>query len=135
MITHKQSAVIPYRINSGKPEILLITSMKKKNWIIPKGFVEPGMTAQESAKKEAYEEAGIKGIVQSKALGIYNQKKWGGDCRIEVYEMLVDKALKSWPEKDLRKRKWFSIKEVINRIKNKDLKDIIIIFQEKFQET
>ncbi len=129
MPIHKQSAVIPFRFKSGKPEILLITSLNKQNWIIPKGFVEDGLSALESAQKEAFEEAGVNGLVQSNLLGIYHQKKWGGNCRIQVYAMLVENVYDTWPEKELRKRKWFSVKDGINQIKNRDLKSIIKSFQ------
>ncbi|MEJ2103143.1 MAG: hypothetical protein P8X47_01050 [Ignavibacteriaceae bacterium] len=35
-----QSGVIPYRRKNGTLEILLVTTIRKKNWIIPKGFIE-----------------------------------------------------------------------------------------------
>ena len=60
---YRQSAVIPYRltqqIETGPPsvEVLLITSRKRKRWVIPKGIVEPKLSPLESALKEAYEEA------------------------------------------------------------------------------
>jgi 8-oxo-dGTP pyrophosphatase MutT (NUDIX family) len=55
--------VIPYRIRDGKIEVMLITSSTRKRWIIPKGMIEPDMTPQDSAAKEAWEEAGIIGQV------------------------------------------------------------------------
>ena len=58
-VNFSQSAVIPYRISKKGLEILLITSLKKKNWIVPKGYIEFNLTPFESAKKEAYEEAGV----------------------------------------------------------------------------
>ena len=51
--------MIPYRIKGKKKvEVLLITSVKRKRWIIPKGYVEFNLSPFESAKKEAFEEAG-----------------------------------------------------------------------------
>ncbi len=132
MIVHRQSAVIPYRFKSGKLEILLISSLKKKNWIIPKGFVEDGISAQESAEKEAFEEAGVKGIVQSNLFGTYYQKKWGGNCQIEVYAMSVSQELDLWPEKELRERKWVTVKKAVDLIYDKDLKQIVKKFQQSF---
>jgi ADP-ribose pyrophosphatase YjhB (NUDIX family) len=128
-----QSAVIPYRFRSGELEILLITSLKKKNWIIPKGFVENEMTPQESAEKEAFEEAGVDGRINSDPLDVYFQEKWGGNCRIEVYSMPVESEYDTWPEKDLRDRKWFPVKKAVIQIRNDDLKEIIKRFQKLFQ--
>ena len=124
-----QSGVIPYRFISGKLEILLITSLKKKNWIIPKGIVEEDMRPQVSAAKEALEEAGIEGAIQPDPLGVYYQKKWGSNCRIEIYSMKVEQEFDKWLEMDLRERRWFTVKKAIIQIKNENLKRIIKKFQ------
>ena len=47
-----QSGVIPYRWRDGRLEVLLITSMRSGDWIVPKGLIEPDMTAHDSAAKE-----------------------------------------------------------------------------------
>ena len=61
-VNFSQSAVIPYRLSKNGLEILLITSLKRKHWIVPKGYIEFNLTPFESAKKEAYEEAGVLGF-------------------------------------------------------------------------
>ena len=48
-----QSGVIPYRVREGQVEVLVITSSDGLRWVVPKGLVEPGMTAADSAAKEA----------------------------------------------------------------------------------
>lgn len=121
---YNQSAVIPFRIKSKGVEILLITSRKKKKWIIPKGIVEPDLLPGESAAKEAIEEAGIKGKVSEELLGEYKQEKWGGICNIKVYSMEVILQLEKWAE-DFRRRKWVSIEEALVIIDNHDLKSIL----------
>jgi 8-oxo-dGTP pyrophosphatase MutT (NUDIX family) len=70
-----KSAVIPYRLNNGKLEILLVTSIKKKNWIVPKGYIEFNLTPFESAKKEAYEEAGVVGSNETVEVGQFINEK------------------------------------------------------------
>ena len=69
------SCVIPYRISNGSIELLLITSIKKQKWIFPKGFIEFNLSAFESAKKEAYEEAGVIGENETVELGSFELKK------------------------------------------------------------
>jgi 8-oxo-dGTP pyrophosphatase MutT (NUDIX family) len=122
-----KSCVIPYRINKGDIELLLITSIKKKSWIFPKGFIEFNLTAFESAKKEAYEEAGVIGENETVELGSFILKKKNGTSLIKVFSMEVTKELKEYPEQNLRKRKWFSFKDTLEIIDNSDLK----IFVEK----
>ena len=70
-----QSGVIPYRKKNGKTEVLLVTSIRRKKWIIPKGFIEYHMSPFQSAKKEAFEEAGVKGSNTTKILGSYKVRK------------------------------------------------------------
>lgn len=129
---YKQSAVIPYKESKGKIEILLITSRSKKNWIIPKGIVEIGMSPDESASKEAYEEAGVKGLVGSTLIGIYDYEKWGGTCKVKVFPMLVEETLTKWPESDFRTRKWFPIKKAIKSVKKEKLSKILTEFKENY---
>ena len=132
----EQSAVIPYRRRKGKAEVLLVTSLDTGRWVLPKGGVEPGMTARKSAEKEAYEEAGIEGVVSKQSLGQYryakSERKSGGLCRVEVFSMEVSKELDDWPEKDKRTRSWMSIKDAADSVAEKKLRKIISQFAVAF---
>ena len=112
----KQSAIIPYSIKDDELLILLITSIRKKKWIVPKGFIEFNLSAFESAKKEAFEEAGVIGTNETIELGSFTIKKYGGRTNIVVYSMEVEKFKDDYPEKNLRKRKWYTVEEAIETI-------------------
>jgi 8-oxo-dGTP pyrophosphatase MutT (NUDIX family) len=120
-----QSAVVPYRLTENSVEILLITSLKKKKWIIPKGYVEYSLTPFESAKKEAYEEAGITGSNETEQIGEYVVENKFSKKLVLVYLMRVIALNEDYPEKHLRKRKWFSIDEAIQTVDNEAIKKII----------
>jgi 8-oxo-dGTP pyrophosphatase MutT (NUDIX family) len=117
--------VIPYRKKDGELQILLITSIRKKKWIIPKGFIEFNLSAFESAKKEAYEEAGIIGANETIELGNFKIDKYGGDVLIKVYSMEVVEEHQDYSEKNLRKRKWFSLDEAIKKIETPEIANMI----------
>jgi 8-oxo-dGTP pyrophosphatase MutT (NUDIX family) len=72
--------VIAHRSGSDGPEILLVTSRSAGRWIIPKGNIEPELTARESAAMEAYEEGGVKGHVHPTPVGMYEhgdeKRRW-----------------------------------------------------------
>ena len=123
---YSQSAVIPYRIKDGNMQIMLIGSSKRNHWVVPKGIHEPGMSAQKSAAREAYEEAGIRGDVSKPMLGKYVYSKWGADCTVEVYTMQVSEVLpdSAWEETH-RGRKWVSVEEALGLIKEQSMRPMI----------
>lgn len=86
---YRQSAVIPFRKHNGELQVLLITSRKKKRWIVPKGIKEPDLSPQQSAAQEAWEEAGVAGPVLNTSVGTFEYRKWGGVCTVEVFAMRV----------------------------------------------
>ncbi|MEO5367022.1 MAG: NUDIX hydrolase [Magnetococcus sp. WYHC-3] len=100
-----QSAVIPFRGRGKNLEVMLITSRGGRKWLVPKGVVEPGMTPQDSAAKEAMEEAGIHGRVLPLSFGCFTYAKWGGVCRVEVFPLRVESVRDEWSE-PYRKRVW-----------------------------
>jgi len=120
-----QSGVIPYRRKNGKTEVLLVTSIRKKNWIVPKGFIEYHLSPFQSAKKEAFEEAGIKGNNTTKILGSYTVRKNGSELLTKIYSMKVTRVFKDYPEKNLRKRKWYSVYDAAKKVEIDELATII----------
>jgi 8-oxo-dGTP pyrophosphatase MutT (NUDIX family) len=120
-----QSGVIPYRKTKDGLEVLLITSLKKKKWVIPKGFIEFNLTPFESAKKEAYEEAGILGTNETIELGYFGNQKSIGICHVKVFAMEVIEMLEEYPEKIRRSRKWFNLMEASSVVEVKEISDMI----------
>ena len=121
---YTQSAVIPYRQRNGDIQVLLISSRKKRRWVIPKGVKEPEFTPRDSAAKEALEEAGIEGSVSGRPIGTYRYRKWAGTCTVQVFVMAVDKVHKTWDE-SYRDREWVSLDTAIARIEEDRLKDLL----------
>jgi phosphohistidine phosphatase len=115
---YRQSSVIPWRLQDGKPEIMVILSSKKKHWVVPKGIKEPGLTPQESAAEEALEEAGVEGVVGVEALGAYVYEKWGAATTCHVYPMEVTRELahEEWEESH-RERTWVRPDQAVAQLK------------------
>jgi phosphohistidine phosphatase len=119
---YRQTGVIPYRVNDGNLEILLVMSNKRRHWILPKGIIDPQFSPQEAAAKEALEEAGVEGQVGEQSLGSYQYEKWGGECSVEVFPMAVEQELseEAWQEHH-RGREWMSPKQAGKRLKQPEL--------------
>lgn len=121
----KQSGVIPYRIRDGKVEVLLITNRKRQSWVIPKGGVCKGMSLCDSAIKEAWEEAGVIGEVNSQKIGAYKYRKRGNIYRVHLFWLPVEKVFEDWPEARKRERIWLDINLAAIIVKENSLKKIL----------
>jgi 8-oxo-dGTP pyrophosphatase MutT (NUDIX family) len=116
-----QAAAIP--IKEG--HVCLVTSRSGKRWVIPKGCLEPGKTAGEIALQEAWEEAGLAGILQGQPVGSYLYEKYGMTHHVTVFIIQVTQAADNWPERSVRDRDWVTPSQAIDRIDDRGLREII----------
>jgi 8-oxo-dGTP pyrophosphatase MutT (NUDIX family) len=125
----KQVAALPYRQHGRGLQVLLITSRETRRWVIPKGWPMKGKKDWNAAATEAFEEAGIKGEIGHKTIGLYHyvKRRPAGDleCEVVVYPMEVKKLLDKWPEKSERERKWFNAAKAAKLVDEEGLKAII----------
>ncbi|UYO00741.1 MAG: NUDIX hydrolase [Devosia sp.] len=112
--TLRQAGAIPYAIVEGRLAILLVTSRRSGKWIFPKGAVESGMTAWESAALEAIEEAGVSGEIDPNAVGSY-RASIGNDgvtlVDVDLFPLKVTQQHDSWLEQNERMRHWVTLSE------------------------
>jgi len=57
MITHAGGVI--YRTRDAVHEIVIVTSSSGIGWVLPKGVIDPGETAEEAALREVEEEAAL----------------------------------------------------------------------------
>jgi 8-oxo-dGTP pyrophosphatase MutT (NUDIX family) len=125
----RQSGVIPYRLEPDGPKVLLITSRKTRRWVIPKGNIAAGESARMAAEREAYEEAGVRGIVDDIPLGAYEYEKvtMCGTARltiVKVFALHLSKTEKKWPEKAERDGEWITPLEAARRVQEPGLGEL-----------
>lgn len=131
----KQVAALPYRIEAdGRCLILLVTSRDTGRWIIPKGNPIHGLAPYLAAAREAYEEAGLIGHPESRAIGSfrYNKRKKSGAIRealVEVFPLPVATQLEVWPEKHERETRWFACAEAAALVAEPELSELIRAFR------
>jgi 8-oxo-dGTP pyrophosphatase MutT (NUDIX family) len=110
----RQAGALPYSLIDGRLTILLITSRRTGRWIFPKGAVEPGFSAAESAAQEALEEAGVTGQIENAPIGSYRTGA-GSDgsllVDVDIFPMRVEHQLDVWKEMDQRLRHWAVLPE------------------------
>lgn len=129
----RQVAALPWRGEGPALKILLVSSRETRRWVIPKGWPMRGRADPAAAAQEAYEEAGLDGIVGTKALGDYRYLKRlkSGVARlvtVDVYSLQVTGEHATWPEKGQRTLQWMSPVEAASSVQEPDLRALIATF-------
>jgi 8-oxo-dGTP pyrophosphatase MutT (NUDIX family) len=117
----RQAAAIP--LHEGR--VCMVTSSRGHRWVIPKGMIDPGETAGETALKESWEEAGIAGSLRAEPVGSYVYEKYGSLCHVTVFVMHVTQVHEHWPESDRRSREFVELSAALDRIEEEGLRDIL----------
>lgn len=128
-----QAGAVPYRRNAQTLDILLICTSSGRHWTIPKGIVDPGFSAVQTALNEAYEEAGIEGELALPPIGAYRFEKWGCIWKVTLYAMTVSRMLEHWPEDLTRRRIWIDYRQAAARVKHAGLKQVLLKLPERLQ--
>jgi 8-oxo-dGTP pyrophosphatase MutT (NUDIX family) len=105
---------------------LLITSRRRKRWIIPRGWPVHGMSFTATAAREAEEESGILGATGDEAIGAYHYKERTGagyraPCEVLVYPLQATHQNIVWPEKTERKIQCRDLETTGSLVKHEDL--------------
>ena len=135
----KQVAALCWRTSQkhgSAVEVLLITSLNSKRWILPKGWPEPELGPAENAAREAFEEAGVMGKIGAQPIGSYHylkEKKDGGGmpCSVDVFTLAVTKQLDDWPEKNVRELHWCPIEQAIAKVAEPGLRQLLKAFRKQ----
>ena len=130
----RQYGVLAYDVaEDGEPRFLLITSRNTKRWIIPRGNPIPGLSPAQSAAQEAYEEAGLTGLVSPNEIGAYRYTKRRGNgsstlANVHVFALRTTVQSGRWPERHQRDWKWFTRDEAAAAVEEPGLKELITAF-------
>lgn len=118
-----RSGTVPYLFDeNGTLWILLVTPAGGGRWIFPKGNLEKHMTSRESAVKEAYEEAGVRGRCADFLLGV---QRFAEKQFVEFYPLQISGILENWEEAGRRSRLFFSVEDARKELKDPEAAAIL----------
>ena len=131
-----QFGALCWRYHKDTVQVLLITSRRRKRWIIPKGWPVDGATACAAAETEAWEEAGVQGKAAPVCLGIYSYTKMIDrsetlPCVVAVFPVRVRAIRDDFPEAGERRRKWFTLSKAANAVAEPELAAMLAAFNPK----
>lgn len=130
----QQYAALCYRVDPIHGlQVLLLTSRETRRWVIPKGWPMKGKKAHSVAEREAYEEAGVRGIAEKEAFGHfgYPKKLKNGlkvAVRVQVHPLEVEAMLEDFKEKGVRELVWVDCQTAASRVQEPELRNLILSF-------
>ena len=118
-------------------EILLIQDSKNR-WTIPKGHIEPGETAKQTAVREIGEESGLKHVDVLTWLGKIHFKYRRMEKLVlmttQVYLVQsLDKNEHPTKEKWMNGIRWFSFSEALDAIEYADIEKLMLIAKKRIR--
>jgi ADP-ribose pyrophosphatase YjhB (NUDIX family) len=118
-------------------EILLIQDSKNR-WTIPKGHIEVGETAKQTAVREIGEEAGLKNIEVLTWLGKIHFKYRRVDKLVlmttQIYLVrALDDTEQPTKEKWMNGIKWFRFSEALDAIEYEDIEKLMLIAKKRIR--
>jgi 8-oxo-dGTP pyrophosphatase MutT (NUDIX family) len=128
-----QYGALCWRAAGSGIDVLLITSRDTGRWIIPKGWPIAGLAPEAAAAQEAWEEAGVQGVVTPLSIGRYGYQKILTveaqiPCAVAVYALQVLSLADSFPEVAQRRRQWFPSDTAARLVNETDLGRLISAF-------
>lgn len=140
VVREPTSGGIVFRNNpkSKTVEILLIQDAKDR-WTIPKGHIEEGESARDTAEREVKEETGLKQMRVLGWLGKINFRyRRGSSLVLMTTEIFLVQAQgdtdKLKPEDWMNGIKWFSAAEALDKIEYEDIGKIILLGLKQIRE-
>lgn len=129
--TQVSSGGVIFRMtNANDPEIVLVAVKEGKVWSLPKGIVERGEEASETAVREVREETGLSGRIMKKIGDIsywYYIKDNNSKCKKTVHFYLMEYISGSTSDHnwEVDKAEWFHINEALDKLSYKGDKEIV----------
>lgn len=119
-------------------EILLIQDAKNR-WTIPKGHIEDGESAKQTAKREIGEETGLTEVKVLNWLGKINFRyRRTNSLVLMTTEIFLVKALGDTdalkPEEWMNGIKWFSANEALDKIAYEDIGKLILLAMKNIRD-
>ena len=125
--------VIPFDTLNNDIAVLFVTSQTRGRWILPKGKPHAEENHTDTCKREAFQEAGVRGTVieDFPITAVITRQTLDGKKKMPVtyYPMLVSEQVSDWPEKNKRQRHWALLRDAPKVAYKEDLLSVTQQFE------
>jgi len=140
VVREPTSGGVVFRRNAKKEVEILLIQDAKDRWTIPKGHIEEGETAKETAKREIAEETGLAATKVMNWLGKINFRyRRATSLVLMTTEIFLVEALedtdKLKPEDWMNGIQWFTPAEALDKIEYEDIGKIILLALKQIRES
>ena len=125
-----QTAALCLRDGSAGREVLLVQTLRLRQWVIPKGWPMKGKSLAQAAAIEAWEEAGVRGTVSDDPIGAFTYTKFKKSglpvsCRAQVFRLDVKTIADTYPEAHKRNRQWFPVEKAAQIVRDPEVQMLL----------
>ena len=136
-----QVAALCWRDGPQEPELLLITSLETRRWILPKGWPKAGFDFAEMALQEAWEEAGVTPVRSRQPVEIgeysYDKRLKGGvpvRTDVTVFAIQTASLADTYPEAGKRERRWVTPRKAAQLVREPELKALLLALPDRLDD-
>jgi 8-oxo-dGTP pyrophosphatase MutT (NUDIX family) len=128
----EQAGAVVFKAHRASPRVLLVTSRRNpETWIFPKGHIESGEKARETALRETREEAGATGEVVGRVGSV--EFDWGKDViNVEYFLVRWRSDIRS---DEGRQRRWCTVEEATELLEFDGARGLLEKAARKWKET
>lgn len=138
IVREATAGAMVYRITkAGDLQVVLFQDARER-WSVPKGHIEEGETAQETAVREIGEEVGLHGVEPICWLGKVHFRYRRDNVLVlmstQIYLFRAPKEDNIVKEEWMRDARWFNFDEAVEKIEYEDIAKLLLLGRKRLRQ-
>lgn len=118
------AGIVAFRQVPDGVQVLLVTAQgPRREWVLPKGHIEPGETPEAAALRELFEEAGVTAELMTNAGPI--ESRYRLSHQDVVVHFFLARALSENASSEMRRKLWATPADAIAKAEYPEMKQVL----------